>query len=190
MILLYRLPYRITFASSFITRTALPYTAVTSGSKQGDFNNDGDTVNDRPILCSIKAYTVCPVSTTQINSYKGEYAEVGTVAGRDTFRQAGFLNWDMRLIKAFRIRNAQEIQLSAECLNCSRASNLNLGANEVSKFTHSASFVNPVTGIQNDYNPLTGFYYSGNSAGKLIDAYDTFRSGGPRQIQLGARYKF
>jgi hypothetical protein len=179
MYLVYKLPYRFTFTTSFITRTALPYTAITSGSKQGDFNNDGNTANDRPILCSQKAFTVCPVSSTQINAYKGG-AEVGTVAGRDTFRQDGFLNWDMRLIKAFRIRNAQEIQFSAECLNCSRSSNLNLGANEVSKFTHS----------QATMNPLTGYYYSGNSAGQMLDAYDTFRSGGPRQIQLGARYRF
>jgi hypothetical protein len=167
------------FSSSFIARTALPYTAITSGSKQGDFNNDGDTANDRPILCNIKAYTICPVSATQINSYKGG-AEVGTVAGRDTFRQDGFLNWDMRLIEGFRVRGTGELQLSAECLNCSRSSNLNLGANEVSKFTHA----------QATLNPLTGYYYSGNNAGKMLNAFDTFRSGGPRQIQLGARYRF
>jgi len=176
---LYRLPYRFIFTTSFIARTALPYTAQTSGSKQGDFNNDGNTANDRPILCSQIPYTVCPVSATQINAYKGG-AEVGTVAGRDTFRQDGFLNWDMRLIKGFRIRKESELQLSAECLNCSRSSNLNLGANETSKFTHA----------QATLNTLTGYYYSGNSAGKMIDAFDTFRSGGPRQIQLGARYRF
>jgi hypothetical protein len=204
MILLYRHPNNFfrwlkelhsetIFTSSFITRTALPYTAITSGSKQGDFNNDGDTANDRPILCSIKAYTVCPISNTQINTYdanKGYFAEVGTVAGRDTFRQAGFLNWDMRLIEGFRIHRATELQLSAECLNCSRASNLNLGANEVSKFTHAESYANPNTGLLTNYNPLTGYYYSGANAGKMTNAYDTFRSGGPRQIQLGARYRF
>ena len=176
----YHLPLHFIFSTSFITRTALPYTGQTSGSKQGDFNNDGNTANDRPILCSLVAYTVCPVSATQVNAYKGG-AEVGTVIGRDTFRQDGFLNWDMRLIKAFRLhKSAQELQFSAECLNCTRSSNLNLGANEVSKFTHA----------QATMNTLTGFYYSGNSAGKMIDAYDTFRSGGPRQIQLGARYFF
>jgi len=176
----YHLPWHFIFSTSFIARTALPYTAQTSGSKQGDFNNDGNTSNDRPILCSQVPFTVCPVSATQINAYKGG-AEVGTVVGRDTFRQAGFLNWDMRLIKSFRLhKSGQELQFSAECLNCSRASNLNLGANETSKFTHAQATMNLVT----------GYYYSGNSAGKLIDAYDTFRSGGPRQIQLGARYYF
>jgi hypothetical protein len=176
----YHLPWRFTFSSSFIARTALPYSAQTSGSKQGDFNNDGNTANDRPILCSQVAYTVCAVSATQVNAYKGG-AEVGTVVGRDTFRQDGFLNWDMRMIKAFRLHKSErEIQFSAECFNCSRSSNLNLGANEVSKFTHAQATMNPVT----------GYYYSGNSAGKMIDAFDTFRSGGPRQIQLGARYFF
>jgi hypothetical protein len=175
----YHLPWRFIFSSGFITRTALPYTAVTSGSKQGDLNNDGNTKNDRPILCSQKAYTVCPVSSTQFNAYKGG-AEVGTVVGRNTFRQDGFLNWDMRLIKEFRIHKSQNLQFSAECLNCTRSSNLNLGNNATSKFTHA----------QSTLNPLTGYYYSGNQAGKMENAFTTYQSGGPRQIQLGARYIF
>ena len=176
---IYHMPYRFIFSSSFIARTALPYTAVTSGSKQGDLNDDGNTKNDRPILCSQVAYTVCPTSSTQFNEYKGG-AEVGTVVGRNTFRQDGFLNWDMRLIKEFRLKSEKTIQFSSECLNCSRSSNLNLGGNATSKFTHA----------QSTLNPLTGYYYSGNSAGKMTTAYDTFRSGGPRQIQLGARFLF
>jgi len=176
---LYRLPWHFIFSTSFIARTALPYTAVVSGSKQGDFNDDGNDKNDRPILCSQVAYTICTVSATQVNAYKGG-AEVGTVVGRNTFRQDGFLNWDMRMIKEFRLFETQLLQFSAECLNCSRSSNLNLGGNATSKFTHA----------QSTLNTLTGYYYSGNSAGKMIDAYDTLRFGGPRQIQLGARYVF
>jgi hypothetical protein len=191
----YHLPMHFIFSTSFIARTALPYSAQTSGSKQGDFNTDGNTANDRPILCSQVPYTVCPLSSTQINaasSKNGGQAEVGTVTGRNTFRQAGFINWDMRMIKSFRLhKSEQELQFSAECLNCSRASNLNLGGNEVSKFTHSqTTFTVNGASTPNTYNPVTGYYYSGNSAGKLIDVFDTFRSGGPRQIQLGARYFF
>jgi len=175
----YHMPYRFILSTSFITRTALPYTVVTSGSKQGDFNNDGNDKNDRPILCSTTPFTVCGVSATQINEYKGG-AGIGTVAGRNTFREDGFLNWDMRLIKEFRIKKMENLQFSAECLNCTRSSNLNLGGNATSKFTHA----------QNTMNPATGFYYSGASAGEMTTAFDTFRSGGPRQIQLGARYLF
>jgi len=51
------------------------------------------------------------------------------VAGRNTFREDGFLNWDMRLIKEFRIKKMENLQFSAECLNCTRSSNLNLGGN-------------------------------------------------------------
>jgi hypothetical protein len=176
---LYRAPKGFLFTTSFLTRTALPYTAVTSGSKQGDFNNDGNTKNDRPILCSQIAFTVCPVSATQVNAYKGG-AEAGHIVGRNTFRQDGFLNLDMRLIKEFRIEKTGRLQFSAECLNCTRSSNLNLGANATSKFTHA----------QSTLNPLTGYYYSGNSAGKMTTAFDTFRSGGPRQIQLSSRFLF
>ena len=92
----------------------------------------------------------------------------------------GFLNWDMRLIKGFRVRREQELQLSIECLNCSRSSNLNLGANQESKFTHAQATI----------NPFTGYYYSSNTAGLMTTAYGTQRSGGPRQIQLDARYIF
>lgn len=238
MYLVYHAPKRFIFTTSFITRTPLPYTAVTSGSKQGDLNNDGNTKNDRPILCSQIPYTTCQVSATQFNAYKGG-AEEGTVVGRNTFRQVsyeyqgnlpttpqvaegndidgvlppvssipgigyrknngfldtyiaghrvfnldflnwGFLNLDMRLIKEFRIKGSQNFQLSAECLNCSRAANLNLGGNATSKFTHA----------QSTLNTATGYYYSSASAGQLTTAPDTFRSGGPRQIQLGARYIF
>lgn len=175
----YRLPWHFIFSTSFIARTALPYTAVLSGSKQGDLNNDGNDKNDRPILCSQVPFAVCTVSSTQFNAYKGG-AEVGTIAGRNTFRQDGFLNWDMRMIKEFRVEKGKSLQFSAECLNCSRSSNLNLGSNATSKFTHA----------QSTMNPLTGFYYSSNTAGMMTNAYDTFRSGGPRQIQLGARYIF
>jgi len=234
--LVYKLPLHFIFSAGFITHTALPYTAVTSGSKQGDFNDDGNDKNDRPILCSQVPYTLCPVSATQVNAYKGG-AEVGTVAGRNTFRQKsyeyvgrmatysaeanspsfsaanpqvpleplvasirkpgyvlnngflgdrlaflnwGFLNLDMRMIKEFRIKGQQRLQISAECLNCSRAANLNLGGNATSKFTHAQATLN--TG--------TGYYYSGNSAGFMTNAPDTFRNGGPRQIQLGTRYTF
>jgi hypothetical protein len=238
MHLVYRMPWHLIFSTAFITRTPLPFTAVTSGSKQGDFDNDGNTKNDRPILCSQVPFTTCQVSSTQINAYKGG-AEVGTVVGRNTFRQrsyeyqgnlpvspsikvgnaigglipavsgiagtdyrrnngfldtyigghrifnADFLNWgfmnlDMRLIKEFRVKKTQRVQFSGECLNCSRAANLNFTANATSKFTHAQSTMNAVT----------GYYYSGGSAGLPAAAPDTFRSGGPRQIQLGARYFF
>jgi hypothetical protein len=72
------------------------------------------------------------------------------------------------------------MQFSAECLNCTRSSNLNLGGNATSKFTHA----------QSTLNPLTGYYYSGNTAGQMTTAFTTYQSGGPRQIQLGARYIF
>jgi hypothetical protein len=175
----YYAPYRFIFTSSFITRSPLPFNAVTSGSS-ADVNNDGDTSNDRPILCSQTPGTVCPLVANAVNAYKGGLVAAGVVTGRNTFRMDGFLNWDMRLIKGFRIVKEQELQFSIECLNCSRSSNLNLGANQESKFTHAQATI----------NPYTGYYYSSNTAGMMNTAYGTQRSGGPRQIQLDARYVF
>ena len=43
-----------------------------------DSQNDGNTVNDRPVIN-------------------------GTVAARDAFRQPGFLDWDLRLLKEFKV---------------------------------------------------------------------------------------
>ncbi len=175
----YYMPYRFTFTSSFITRSALPFTATTSGGS-ADVNNDGNTANDRPILCSQIRGTICPLSAGAVNAYKGAAVGSGFVVGRNTFREDGFLNWDMRLIKGFRIRKEQEMQLSIECLNCSRSSNLNLGANQESKFTHA----------QGTINTFTGYYYSSVTAGQQNNAYGTQRSGGPRQLQFDARYLF
>ena len=165
-----RLPLRFTFSTSLVLRTALPYNATLSGGS-ADTNNDGNTNNDRPILCSQIRFTVCPF----VNGLP-----TGFTTGRDTFRQPGFLNWDMRLYKTFRIHELQQLQVSAEGLNVSRASNLNFGANEESKFGK----------LQTTLNPVTGYYYSNAAAGFPTGSPATNRSGGPRQIQLGARYVF
>ncbi len=165
-----RLPFRFTFSSTLVLRTGLPWNATTSGSS-ADVNNDGNTANDRPILCSQIRFTVCPV----INGVPS-----GFTTGRNTFRQPGFLNWDMRLYKTFRIYREQNLQLSAEGLNVSRASNLNFGANEESKFGKAQATI----------NPTTGYYYSNAAAGFATSSPASNRAGGPRQIQLGARYTF
>ena len=165
---LYRLPLNFTLSTAFTARTPLPYNATLSGGS-ADQNNDGNTNNDRPILCG-PAFTVCNTPTSPES----------LVTGRDTFRQPGFLNWDLRLIKSFKLRENQRIQFSAEGFNISRASNKNFGTNEESKFGKPQATI----------NPNTGFYYSNNAAGITTSSPATNRAGGPRQIQLGARYQF
>ena len=92
----------------------------------------------------------------------------GRIAGRNTFRQPDFFNLDLRLMKAFRFNGVREVQLLADLMNATRASNKNFGNDSVSVFGTPAS---PVA-----------------TAGQPLFAPSTARFGGPRQLQLGVKF--
>jgi hypothetical protein len=94
----------------------------------------------------------------------------GRVSGRDAFRQPSFFDLDLRLVKAIHLAHSGRLDLVAELFNATGASNKNYGADAVSNFgTPSA----PVS-----------------NAGQPLFAPTTARYGGPRQLQLGARFTF
>ena len=94
----------------------------------------------------------------------------GHVSGRNAFRQPSFFDLDLRLTKAVRIGRSSRVDVIAELFNSTAASNENFGADAVSNFgTPSA----PVA-----------------TAGQPSFAPSTARYGGPRQLQLGARFTF
>ena len=94
----------------------------------------------------------------------------GRVVPRNSFRQPGFFNLDLRLMKQVRLRGRASLALLVDVLNATRAKNLNFGNDGVSVFGTPA---NPVA-----------------TAGQPLFAPSTARFGGPRQIQLGARVMF
>lgn len=94
----------------------------------------------------------------------------GRAVGRNTFRQPSFFNLDLRLSKRLHFAGQREVQVLAEVFNATRASNLNFGNDSISVYGTPAS---PVL-----------------TAGKPLFAPSTARFGGPRQIQLGARFAF
>jgi hypothetical protein len=69
---LYDLGRGFTLSTPLFARTGIPVKPVVGA----DTQNDGNTVNDRPIIN-------------------------GKLAARDSFRQPGFFDWDMRLLKQF-----------------------------------------------------------------------------------------
>jgi Carboxypeptidase regulatory-like domain len=105
-----------------------------------DTQNDGNDDNDRAIIN-------------------------GHVAKRNSMRQPSFFDVDLRLAKQF-----GHLELMADWLNVTRASNKNFGNDSISVFGTPAA---PVA-----------------SAGQPLFAPSTARYGGPRQVQLGARILF
>lgn len=128
-----------------LARSGFPYTPVIGFDTQNDGNDD----NDRAIIN-------------------------GRVVGRNSYRQPGFFNLDLRLLKAFRLGETRRIDLSAELFNVTKASNKNFGNDAVSFFG----------------TPLADGSPSNAEAGIPLFAPSTARFGGPRQLQLGIRFIF
>jgi hypothetical protein len=94
----------------------------------------------------------------------------GRVSGRNAFRQPSFFDLDLRLSKAIRVGRTSHLELTAELFNATRAANKNFGNDAVSNFGTPQA---PVA-----------------TAGQPQFAPTTARYGGPRQLQLGARFRF
>jgi hypothetical protein len=94
----------------------------------------------------------------------------GRVTGRNAFRQPSFFDLDLRLIKAIRFGKSSRLDLIAELFNATGAANKNFGGDAVSNFGTPQA---PVA-----------------TAGQALFAPTTARYGGPRQLQLGARFAF
>jgi hypothetical protein len=134
-----------------------------------DLNNDGNKDNDRPIVN-------------------------GQLVPRDSTRYENFFDWDVRLIKTFRLTERQRLDISIEGYNLTRATNRTFNSDGDSIFgkpcapgtSSPCSTTNPSATV----NPNTGFAYISNTAGIATFSPGTDRFGGPRQAQLGIRYTF
>jgi hypothetical protein len=93
----------------------------------------------------------------------------GRVSARNEFRQPSFFNLDLRLMKTFAM-GSRRVDLIAEVFNATRATNKTFGNDSISVFGTTAA---PVV-----------------TAGQPLFAPSTARFGGPRQVQLGARFAF
>ncbi|HEU5238118.1 MAG TPA: hypothetical protein VFU37_13360, partial [Pyrinomonadaceae bacterium] len=98
----------------------------------------------------------------------------GHVAGRNSFRQPYFFNLDLRLLKAFRVGETRQLAFSIEVFNVTRNGNKNFANDAISVYG----------------TPLANGAPSVPTAGQPLFAPSTARFGGPRQVQLGARFTF
>jgi hypothetical protein len=103
----------------------------------------------------------------------------GVVVGRNTLRQPRFFNLDLRLLKAFSLGETRRLAFTAEFFNVTRASNKNFGVDSISVFGNVGNGLPTVP-------PPTAFPLPGEP----FTAPSTARFGGPRQLQLGARFVF
>ena len=149
--ILYDLGRGFTVSTLFFARTGIPVKAVTSL----DLQNDGNSVNDVPILN-------------------------GRVVPRNSIRQPGFLDWDIRLLKEFKIGERMRVDFSIEGFNLTRATNKYFTSDGESVFGAPQATVNPRTGLP----------YQSNTALIPTNFPGTDYFGGARQAQLGVRVVF
>ena len=149
--LLYDLGRGFTLSTLFLAHTGYPVKAVLGA----DLQNDGNSVNDVPVIN-------------------------GAIAYRNTFRQPGFLDWDVRLLKEFKMGERARVDFSIEGFNLTRSTNKQFNGDGESSFGSPQAKVNPNTGL-----PFTS-----NTAliPTLSPGADYF--GGARQAQLGIRFVF
>lgn len=133
------LPLGFKINPALIARSGLPYTPVVGY----DLQNDGNDLNDRAIFN-------------------------GSVAGRNSARQPGFANLDLRFVKDFTLRGeGHHLDLFLDVFNVTGADNRNFDADAISYYGAGGT---PVF-----------------SAGQALFAPDTNHFGGARQIQFTAR---
>jgi hypothetical protein len=94
----------------------------------------------------------------------------GRVASRNSMRGTPFSDLDMRILKSFRTGEHSKLETFAEFFNVTHNTNKGYGPDAVSLF-----------GTPVAPNP---------TAGQALFAPFTTRFGGPRQVQMGARYSF
>jgi len=155
------LGYGFSLSGIIVTRTGFPYTAIVEDGT--DTNNDLNDANERAVIA-------------------------GAISGRNAFRQPKFFNMDVRLLKAFRFGETKKLDLSAEVYNFTRNTNKGFGVDGANNFCTGS------TTLASTSNPLqitcpAGFFPSA-LAGVPTSAPSTARFGGPRQLQLGARFTF
>ena len=132
----------IGLSGSFRYYTGSPYTALAGR----DLNNDGNSATDRPTVD-------------------------GVHFARNSFRQPDTYSLDLRLSKGFKVMSGN-VEIFAECYNCSNAPNRFVSANT----TYGA---NPSLGVDPTVNPRFGL--ADGVAGNNIP---------PRTVQLGLRVDF
>lgn len=158
---LYDLGYGFTISAIAVARSGFPYTALIEDGT--DTNNDLNDANERAVVN-------------------------GQVSGRNAFRQPNFYNLDLRLLKAFKLKENMNLDLSVEVFNVTRSTNRGFGVDAISNFCTSSSALRDLNNPRNISCP-TGFFPS-LRAGEPYSAPSTARFGGPRQVQFGARFRF
>ncbi len=149
--MLYNIGRGFTVSTLFFARTGVIVKPVVGV----DTQNDGNTVNDRPVIN-------------------------GQVAARDAFRQPGFLSWDLRLLKEFKVGERMQLTFSAEAFNITRSTNKAFNGDGETTFGRPTATINANTGLS----------FANNTALIPTFAPGTDRFGGPRQMQLGVRVRF
>ena len=155
------LGYGFSLSSIIVGRSGFPYTAIVEDGT--DTNGDLNDANERVVIN-------------------------GALSGRNAFRQPKFFNMDVRLLKAFKFGEIKKLDISVEVFNVTRTTNKGFGVDSTNNSCTSNSSLASVANPLNITCP-TGFFPF-IRAGEPTSAPSTARFGGPRQVQLGAKFTF
>lgn len=104
----------------------------------------------------------------------------GVVVGRNSYRQPYAFDLDMRVVKTFKFGETKRIEVLAEVFNLTRNTNKNFGVDAIGTVAGPRPQASGV--ITTDPLNQAGF--------QPFSAPSTARFGGPRQVQIGARFTF
>lgn len=114
---IYALGHGFTASTLLMAHTGIPYKAVVGV----DTQNDGNTVNDRPIIN-------------------------GRIVARNADRQPNFFNLDVRLVKDLDLSGGRRLTVSIEAFNLTKAANTGMDGDGESVFGAPTTTPNAVTG--------------------------------------------
>jgi Carboxypeptidase regulatory-like domain/TonB dependent receptor len=179
--LTYDLPSRKTFAqllegwqlNSILTlQTGTPYSAVdfeNDVSLTGEFSDRWNLIGDPSSIPNFSTAGPIPVETVL------QMPEFGTFgnAGRNIFRGPHFRNWDVSLVKTWRVTERVNVQFRSEFFNV----------------LNHPNFANPAILFNNDLGFLDTFGLS-SATPDVAGANPVIGTGGPRNIQFGLKVRF
>ena len=152
--------------------------------------NDSPSDPTNNAACNTQALALdggSPGAATESLAYFGCYAQGGSIMlppplgqfgnmGRNMFQDSGFKNFDFSVAKNFHFREAMRLQFRAEFFN----------------ILNHPNFANPYGG-QNGFglnDPSAASFGCGCATPDIAAANPAVGSGGPRSIQLGAKFIF
>jgi len=159
--------------NSIVTlQTGTPYSAVdfeNDTSLTGEFSDRWNVIGSTGSIPNFSTSGPIPVSQVLEQPAPGQFGN----AGRNIFRGPSFKNWDLSMVKTWKVTERSSVQLRMEFFNV----------------LNHPNFANPAILFNNDLGILDTFGLS-SATPDVAGANPVIGTGGPRNLQLGLKIRF